>query len=240
MKSFLPASPAWFFYLDRIRRLLLVTSDFSLTAAAYTALVLLIGIGSSWYMIGQGTIFNTKRYGSWIEWPHAARASADPYTRARITRYGILPLSGRIASTFEARFDSSGRRLHSSCEYRIQSRKLNATWWSIAVYDSSGLLIPNAANRYAFDSSTVITRPDNSFVVTLAREARPGNWLPIAGAGRLTLVLTLLQPNRASPTSTPTNTNTGAAAADQNSPGTAQPRPTTTLQLPQIERVYCR
>ncbi|MBN9247078.1 MAG: hypothetical protein J0I81_06425, partial [Hyphomicrobium sp.] len=33
-----------------------------------------------------------------------------------------------------------------------------------------------------------------SFVVTLGRDARPGNWLPTSGAGRLVLVLTVLDP----------------------------------------------
>jgi hypothetical protein len=36
-------------------------------------------------------------------------------------------------------------------------------------------------------------RPDGSFLVTLARDARPGNWLPTGGAGRLTLVLTIIE-----------------------------------------------
>ena len=40
---------------------------------------------------------------------------------------------------------------------------------------------------------TIARMADNSFIVTLARDARPGNWLPTGQANRLVLVLTLLE-----------------------------------------------
>ena len=57
---------------------------------------------------------------------------------------------------------------------------------SLAIFDEHGRLIPNAAERYAFTSDTI------------ARVARPGNWLPTRAAGRLVLVLTVLDPRDAS------------------------------------------
>lgn len=80
----------------------------------------------------------------------------------------------------------------------MTGRGLNEGWWTIALYDDSGHLIPNAAGRHAFNSSTIMRRPDGSFLVSLARDARPGNWLPTGGAGRLTLVLTLIEAGDAS------------------------------------------
>lgn len=212
------------FWLDRLRATISRTSGYGLNIGLSTAAILLIGFGTSWYFVGQGIGFNTNRVGPWVEWPSAAQADADPYTRARIARLGMLPLSGRIAASYEARYDSEGQRLHSSCEYTIRSQALKTGWWSIAVYDGNGLLIPNAADRYGYDSATVITRPDSSFVISLAREARSGNWLPVGGAGRLTLVLTLLQPSR-SEDEIASNTASG--------PGTA-------MDLPDIQRVSCR
>jgi len=37
----------------------------------------------------------------------------------------------------------------------------------------------------------VMREPDGRAVITLARDARPGNWLPIGGSSRVNLVLTV-------------------------------------------------
>ena len=161
--------------------------------ALFAGVALLGGIGSSWYMIEIGTPLTTVKVGPWVTWPATATPAADPYTRARAARHGSLPISGTVAQVWEARTDSAGQRLHSSCEYALAGRGLDEGWWTIAVYDDHGHLIPNAADRHAFNSSTVMRNPDGSFVVTLARDARPGNWLPTGAAGRLTLVLTLIE-----------------------------------------------
>ena len=59
---------------------------------------------------------------------------------------------------------------------------LDGAWWSLAAFDGQGGLIQNAAERYAFSSDSVMREPDGRAVITLARDARPGNWLPIGGA----------------------------------------------------------
>ena len=43
-------------------------------------------------------------------------------------------------------------------------------------------------------SDTIAANPDGSYIVTLGRDARPGNWLPTGGAGRLQLMFTILDP----------------------------------------------
>ncbi|MCL4765775.1 MAG: DUF1214 domain-containing protein [Hyphomicrobiaceae bacterium] len=159
----------------------------------FFGIALIGGIGSSWYMIEIGTRLTTVTVGPWVSWPAAATPDADPYTRARAARHGSLPISGNVARTFEARTDSTGQRLHSSCDYAVATQGLDDGWWTMAVYDDNGHLIANPADRHAFNSSTVARSADGSFVVSLGRDARPGNWLPTGGAGRLTLVLTLLE-----------------------------------------------
>ena len=57
-----------------------------------------------------------------------------------------------------------------------------------------GELINNDAARYTFTSDTIAANPDGSYIVTLGRDARPGNWLPTGGAGRLQLMFTILDP----------------------------------------------
>ena len=77
--------------------------------------------------------------------------------------------------------------------------------------------MPNVAERYAFTSDTVMREPDGRAIITLARDARPGNWLPIGGGSRINLILTVQ--------------DAAWAAAVQE--GTAKP-------LPAIQRLGCR
>lgn len=198
----------------RLRNALAAAIGFIGNLGLFAGIALFGGIGSSWYMIEFGSPLTSVKAGPWVSWPAAGTPGADPYTRARMARHGSLPISGTIARIWEARTDNSGQRLHSSCDYAVVGRGLNEGWWTIAVYDDSGRLIPNPADRYAFNSSTIMRSPDGSFHISLARDARPGNWLPTGGAGRITVVLTLLE-----------------AGDGLGSDGTG---------LPQIERVTCR
>lgn len=216
------ASPSALLYrLDRLRVEVGAWIAHTTDVGLFVGTVLMLGIGSSWYMIEVGTPLTTVRHGTWTAWTNAATADVDPYTRAHFARTGSLPLSGSIATTFEARFDQDGQRLHSSCEYLLESPPLETNWWSLAVYDAYGLLIPNSADRHAFTSETYAASPDGGFYVVLARDARPGNWLPVGGAGRLTLLLTLVEPRSA------------PAAGDPFA--AARPPP-----LPLIKRIACR
>lgn len=161
--------------------------------AMFIGIVLIGGLGSSWYLVSAGTTFTTTRIGPWVTWSSEGRSDADPYTRAHFARIGRLNLSTEIAGTFVARTDADGIRLHSSCEYRIEGTDLDATWWSLTALNEDGRLIPNPAQRFAYTSDTVALSPNATFTITLARDARPGNWLPTGGAGRLALVLQVLE-----------------------------------------------
>jgi hypothetical protein len=156
-------------------------------------IALLGGIGSSFYLIETGTRLTTITIGPWVAWTTAATPDADPYTRARIARRASLPVSASVALSFEARTDEDGQRLHAGCDYVLESARMDDGWWSLAVYDEEGRLIPNAADRYALNTASIVRNPDGGFAVTLARDARPGNWLPTGNAGRLTMVLRLIE-----------------------------------------------
>lgn len=153
-----------------------------------------VGVWTSRYMIARGSPLSADMYGPWQHWRNLGRDSADPYTRAHLASTGKLRISADSAGIFEARTDSQGARLHSSCNYKISGMSLPGLWWSIAVFDSRGRLIPNEAGRYEFTADTIAPNPNGSFVVTLGRDALPGNWIPTGGAGRLVLVFTVLDP----------------------------------------------
>lgn len=195
--AIIPAPLPMLYRLDKLRRVVVASLSHSANALMFAATVLILGIGSSFYAIDSGTRLTTLRAGPWVMWTQAATRDIDPYTRAHYAKDGSLPISTSIAATWEARYDIDGRRLHSSCEYLIESDPIDSTWFNIAVYDDKGLLIPNAADRYSFTSQSIAYNPDGSFFIVLARDARPGNWLPVGGAGRLTLLLTVLEPRTA-------------------------------------------
>ena len=164
-------------------------------ALCLTAVIVLgSGIYSSHVMISNGSKISVDSYGPWIHWRHAGQAGADPYTRAHIAKGGTLQFSSDAAGVFQANSDTSGAYLHSSCDYLIEGPYASGMWWSISVFDRYGKLISNDAARYAFTSDTVAANPDGTYIITLGRDARPGNWLPTGGAGRLALVFTVLDP----------------------------------------------
>lgn len=163
-------------------------------AAAAILIAITAGVLSSRHMVNHGTVLATQAYGPWVEWKVAGRGDADPYTRAHLAKTGALRLTSDSAGVFEATSDASGAQLHSSCDYLIEGPYPQGLWWSLAVFDKSGSLITNDAHRYVFTSDTVAANPDGSYIITLGRDARPGNWIPTGGAGRLVIVFTVLDP----------------------------------------------
>lgn len=155
----------------------------------FVTVAVLGGLGSSWLMIDKGSRLTTKTYGPWVTWTAAGRADADPYTRAHFLRRGILPQSTAFTQTFQSTTDSGGALLHSSCEYAVDGDEPQGTFWSFAVFDDKGRLIPNPADRHAFNSASIVRAPNGGLDIALSRNARAGNWLPTGGAGRLTLQL---------------------------------------------------
>ena len=111
------------------------------------AVALLLGIGSAWYMIEQGSPLTTTKVGPWASWNALGNPTADPYTKAHLARSGRLPLSSTVARYFVARTDGSGHGLTSGCEYLVTGSPINARWWSIALYDDTGSLIENASKQ---------------------------------------------------------------------------------------------
>ena len=148
-------------------------------------LALVGGAGSAWYMIEGGSRLSTRSFGPWTTWISAGRPDADPYTRSNIARNGLLPVSSTLEVTFRAKTDSEGARLTSSCDYAMTMQGPEPAWWSLAVFDNQGRLIQNSADRYAFNVQTAMREPDGGATIILARDARPGNWLPTGRSGRI-------------------------------------------------------
>jgi hypothetical protein len=211
-------------YLHVLRRRKIRSASRSVVSAVgnavlFLGLALIGGVTSSLSMVDRGSTLTTRAVGPWVTWLAAGRPDADPYTRAHFARQGGIPESSTVTQTWQARTDSDGQTLHSACEYLVESDALEAGWWSMAVFDERGQLIANPAERHAYNSQTIALDQNGGYVVTLARDARPLNWLPTGGAGSLALVLTrpALKP--------------GASAAEAAA---------SFKTLPSIRRVTCR
>jgi hypothetical protein len=175
------------------------------------------GLGSAWYMVEAGSRLTTRNFGPWTTWVNAGRPEADPYTRAHTTRNALLPIASTLELTFHAKTDGEGGQLQSTCDYTVTVEGWDGAWWNLAAYDRRGSLFANAADRYAFSSDTAMREPDGRAVIVVARDARPGNWLPV-GSGKMTLVLTLQD---------------AATAAQVSAGGKVKP-------LPVIRKLGCR
>ncbi|MBU2531762.1 MAG: DUF1214 domain-containing protein [Alphaproteobacteria bacterium] len=176
-------------HFTRLKRAVQSALGVILRVATFLGVAVFGGILSSWYIASNGAAFNSKRHGPWIEWTTAGRFASDPYSLIRQDRNGMLLYSSAFVSRYEASFDDSQRRLHSACHYAIEGRLQENAWWSLNVFDGQGGLIANESNRHGFNAATIVDQPDGSFRIDLAREARPGNWIPTSRAGRLIIVL---------------------------------------------------
>jgi hypothetical protein len=149
------------------------------------------GLGAAHYMIKFGSPLTTRQFGPWEVWKDAGRVEADPYTRAHFATTGQLPTGSRNALYFLATRDGDGRSLTANCDYAVTGRGPRALWWSVSAYDSAGQLFPNAAQRFAFSQATVMRAADGNFTITVSRDARSGNWLPVTGGSSFKLMLSV-------------------------------------------------
>ncbi|QPC88658.1 DUF1214 domain-containing protein [Mesorhizobium sp. NBSH29] len=184
------------------------------------ALVLAIAVGggaaSVWYALKAPEGFGALRAGPWTAFPDLGTPQAEPYSKARTARDGILTLGRAEGLSFTAQTDSAGAPLDLRCIYQITGDTPAARFWTL--YAANAALTPLASGHQrpaALHSMQLLRQPDNSMVITAGRPAAPGNWLPVTGTGPFALVLTLY--------------DTPAASS-------AETRET---DLPRIERGFC-
>ncbi|WP_292509439.1 DUF1214 domain-containing protein [Methylobacterium sp.] len=176
---------------DRARATLRSASDISLVVYA---LVLGGGLGlaSADYATSGGYPFGGVTVGPWTAWPRAGAVGADPYTRAVNARRGEIPLGVGEGLLITAAQDDEGRVLDAGCTYSVAGVTPPARAWTLTVAGRGAR--PNGASslREAFTSTEILREADGTFVITLAPQAQPGNWMPMprpSGPVRLALRL---------------------------------------------------
>lgn len=150
-----------------------------------------LGLFVTHEVLQRGPAFNAVKAGPWTGVPKNGSLDIDPYGRAMLARSAELPLGDAEGLSFIARTDSAGAVLRPRCDYAVSGSVPPARYWTLTLVSPRGLLIDNPAKRFGFTSAEIVRAADGTFDITVARQARPGNWLPLGNAQPFALMLRL-------------------------------------------------
>ena len=123
------------------------------------------GAASVWYVLGNQSATGALTIGQWTAYPKIGAPGADPYSKAQLSREGVLALGSAEGVAFSAVEDSAGRPLRLECNYRIEGIAPPARFWTLfAERRSSASMGMTATGRLsALNSQGIVRRADNSF-----------------------------------------------------------------------------
>ena len=179
-----------------------------------------IGLGSALWMAGLMPGANTMAFGNvdvrgWRSDFAIGSEAADPYTRARVARYGLLALAKSEAVYFTRATDEDGEPLREACTYRLSGGAMPAGWWSVTLYDAESMLPANSDGALSIDASRAGAGAWEA-VIAAQRPEGADHWISSRNAATFDLTLRLYMPEPA-----------------------VIETPTTALVPPRIERMTC-
>lgn len=138
---------------------------------------------------------NVEKDGWSSDWTIGS-AAANPWTRARVARHGLLALTKEEAVYFTRNSDDAGDRLSEACTYTVSGGALPALWWSITLYDGTSFLPRNSDEALSFDLTDASATGDpDTWAFTVSAAAPPeGGWVSSRAAGAFDLTLRLYKP----------------------------------------------
>ncbi|TIQ42151.1 MAG: DUF1214 domain-containing protein [Mesorhizobium sp.] len=155
------------------------------------AIAIGLGGGSVWYALNAQDGVGAIRIGQWTAFPEIGTQTADPYSKARVAREGVLALGRAEGLTFVAERDETGEPLKRQCAYTIEGSYPTARFWTLYAADQSlGVIGTGRARQAALQSYEVLRQPDNAVAISVGERPAPGNWLLTSGFGRMYFVLT--------------------------------------------------
>jgi hypothetical protein len=116
----------------------------------------------------------------------AGEARIGPYALAASLAEFRLPPPQSLE--FIATRDSEGRTLYGDCVYRLYLPPAKARWWTLQ------LMPPGERSLSA--SHAMIAEASGTVEISIARDARPGNWIAPGEAAPFRAILTLAAPPR--------------------------------------------
>jgi len=160
---------------------------------------LLIGVSAASALLSKAGHVGAVASGPWRTNPAVGAAAADPLTRARVARIGLLALTQSETVYYTAFTDSDGAPLTSACRYELSGGDLPTRWWSVTLYAQDNFLAQNGHGAHAVSADSVQRDAGGDYVTSLA-EAQPGgaaNWISTANAGAFSLTARLYNPDPA-------------------------------------------
>lgn len=172
-----------------------------LALGALVALVLAaaLGLGATWWTVANGLPAGGLVIGPWKAEPDVGTLAADPYEIATTVRSGEAPLAYGDGLAFTTLTDDAGRPLEASCDYELTGDLPPARVWTLATFDQAGKRLSADEGDAALTSADVVRIVGAPLRISLSRQARPGNWAPIAGSGRFALRLSLYETTLGTP-----------------------------------------
>ena len=159
----------------------------------------LLGVGTALAaagMVGQGISLGGRvdARGWHSDWTIGS-ASANPWTRARVARHGLLALNKDEAVYFTKALDDAGDKLTDNCTYKVSGGAMPAQWWSITLYNASSYLPDNSDNALSFDLTDAAGAGDaGAWSFTVSPNQAEGGWVSSNNAGHFDLTLRLYKP----------------------------------------------
>lgn len=161
----------------------------------------LIGLGSALTMAGLWPDTSPLAFGDvdvagWRSDFAIGSEAADPYTRARVARYGLLALAKSEAVYFTRAHDDAGAPLREGCRYRLSGGAMPAGWWSVTLYDARSMLPGNSDGALSIDAGRAGPGAWQA-VISPERPADAVHWISSRNAGTFDLTLRLYLPEPA-------------------------------------------
>ncbi len=158
-----------------------------------------VGVYSALWMAGLAggkppVSFSDIEVGGWYGDRSIGDKSANPYTRARVARHGLLALNRSEAIYFIRARDDEGNPLLEECTYELSGEGQDAFWWSITLYTESRLPMNNDL-AMSVDATSLGNGP---WRVTISPQ-QPSDraiWLSSSKAGTFDLLLRLYRPSK--------------------------------------------
>lgn len=157
-----------------------------------------VGLGGAWYLTSGGLRGGEIVNGPWSTSLGYGTHATDPITRAAVARAGLLALPARETVYWSAKADAAGAPLDGDCRYSLSGAPLDARWWSVTVYDTTGYLVANDANIWSVNGANVALDDKGEWRVTISPD-RPatGAWLPGTKGQPFHLTLRMYNPGKA-------------------------------------------
>src|SRR5262245_39383879 len=119
------------------------------------------GAASVWYALRAQEGVGATTIGGWTAYPSMGAPDADPYSKARAAREGLLTLGRAEGLAFFARRDTGGEELSRKCSYLVEGATPPARFWTLYAADPSLMMISGERRRKpALQSLDMLRNPD--------------------------------------------------------------------------------